>query len=60
MKHLIEPLDFTTEEYEEIFRLVDNIIANPGDYSHVCDNKLLASLFLSLPLGRDYPLRLQC
>ncbi len=45
MKHLIEPLDFTTEEYEEIFRLVDNIIANPGDYSHVCDNKLLASLF---------------
>ena len=45
MKHLIEPLDFTTEEYEEIFRLVDDIIARPDDYSHVCDNKLLASLF---------------
>ena len=45
MKHLIEPLDFTREEYEEIFRLVDDIIANPNDYSHVCDNKLLASLF---------------
>ena len=45
MKHLIEPLDFTTEEYEEIFRLVDDIIAKPDDYSHVCDNKLLASLF---------------
>ena len=45
MKHLIEPLDFTTEEYEEIFRLVDDIIAKPDDYFHVCDNKLLASLF---------------
>ena len=45
MKHLIEPLDFTTEEYEEIFRLVDDIIVKPDDYSHVCDNKLLASLF---------------
>ena len=45
MKHLIEPLDFTTEEYEEIFRLVDDIIAKPDDYSHVCNNKLLASLF---------------
>lgn len=45
MKHLIEPLDFTTEEYEEIFRLVDDIIAKPDDYSHVCENKLLASLF---------------
>lgn len=45
MKHLIEPLDFTTEEYEEIFRLVDDIIAKPDYYSHVCDNKLLASLF---------------
>ena len=45
MKHSIEPLDFTTEEYEEIFRLVDDIIAKPDDYSHVCNNKLLASLF---------------
>lgn len=45
MKHLIEPLDFTTEEYEEIFSLVDDIIANPIHYSHFCENKLLASLF---------------
>ena len=45
MKHLIEPLDFTIEEYEEIFSLVDDIIANPVSYSHVCENKLLASLF---------------
>lgn len=45
MKHLIEPLDFTREEYEEIFSLVDDIIANPIHYSHFCENKLLASLF---------------
>ena len=45
MKHLIEPLDFTIEEYEEIFSLVDDIIANPIHYSHFCENKLLASLF---------------
>jgi len=45
MKHLIEPLDFTIEEYEKLFSLVDDIITNPLEYSHVCDNKLLASLF---------------
>lgn len=45
MKHLIEPLDFTKEEYEKIFSLVDDIIANPEDFSSVCKNKLLASLF---------------
>ncbi|MBU5669720.1 aspartate carbamoyltransferase [Peptoniphilus sp. MSJ-1] len=45
MKHLIEPLDFTIEEYEKLFSLVDDIIAKPEEFSHFCDNKLLASLF---------------
>lgn len=45
MKHLIEPLDFTIEEYDKLFSLVDDIIAKPEEFSHICDNKLLASLF---------------
>lgn len=45
MKHLIEPLDFTTEEFEELFRLADNIISNPENYQEICRGKLLASLF---------------
>lgn len=44
-KHLIEPMDYTTEEFEEIFDLAGEIIENPEQYAHVCDNKLLATLF---------------
>lgn len=44
-RHLIEPGDFTLDEYEFIFRLADNIIANERDYLDVCKGQLLASLF---------------
>lgn len=45
MKHLIEPLDFTTEEIEEVLRLAFDIFLHPSDYSEKCSKKLLASLF---------------
>lgn len=44
-RNLIDPMDFTLEELEEVFRLADKIIENPVKYSKVCEGKLLATLF---------------
>ena len=44
-KHLINPMDFTIEELNEIFELAHRIISNPEEYSHVCEGKILATLF---------------
>lgn len=44
-KHLIDPMDLTTEELEEVFQLADQIISNPQDFSHICNGKILATLF---------------
>lgn len=45
MKHLIQPMDLSPEELDEILTLAGDIIANPRDYSDVCKGKLLATLF---------------
>ena len=42
---ILEPMDMTTAELEEIFDLADEIIANPPRFAHACDGKLLATLF---------------
>ncbi|WP_291650395.1 aspartate carbamoyltransferase [Clostridium sp.] len=44
-KHLIDPMDFSREELQEVFKLAHQIIANPREYSHICDGKILATLF---------------
>jgi aspartate carbamoyltransferase catalytic subunit len=44
-RHLIDPMDFTTLEVEEILTLAEEIIAKPEDFMHICEGKLLASLF---------------
>lgn len=44
-RSLLEPMDFTTEELEELFLLADQIIAAPEKFSKVCDGKILATLF---------------
>ncbi len=44
-KHLIDSMDFSKKELEEIFSLAHRIISNPKAYSHVCDGKILATLF---------------
>ena len=44
-RHLIEPMDFTTEELDEIFHLSDRIIESPEKYGDICKGKLLATLF---------------
>ncbi len=45
MRHLISPLDFTTEELNQIFELAASIEQNPQKYAHVCDGKILATCF---------------
>lgn len=44
-KSLIEPMDLTLEELDEIFDLADEIIADPQKFIHACDGYLLTTLF---------------
>lgn len=44
-RHLIDPMDFSLEELEEVFSLAKEIIEVPEDFLHVCDGKILATLF---------------
>lgn len=45
MRHLLNPLDFSVEETEELLDLAADIEKNPEKYAHVCDGKKLATLF---------------
>ncbi len=45
MRHLIDPLDFTRQETDRLLTLAEQILANPADYAHACDGKILATLF---------------
>ena len=45
MKHLISPLDFTTQELDRLFDLAADIEKNPDRYAHACDGKILATCF---------------
>ena len=45
MKHLIEPMDLSPDELDDILNLAGEIIENPEDYSEACKGKLLATLF---------------
>ncbi len=45
IRHLIEPMDFTVEELNELFNLAHQIIAHPKDFANICDGKILATLF---------------
>lgn len=45
MRHLIEPMDLSPQELDEIFDLAGQMIANPEQYVDICKGKLLATLF---------------
>ena len=45
MRHLMSPLDFTTEELDRLFDLANNIENYPQKYAHSCDGKILATCF---------------
>ena len=45
MRHLMSPLDFTTEELDKLFDLANDIEHNPAKYAHACEGKILATCF---------------
>lgn len=45
MRHLMSPLDFTTDELDRLFDLANDIEHNPSRYAHACDGKILATCF---------------
>ena len=44
-KNLIYPTDLTVEQMEGLFRLADDMIANPEKYARSCVGKILATMF---------------
>lgn len=45
MRHLMNPLDFTVEELDQLFVLASDIEKNREKYAHACDGKKLATCF---------------
>ena len=45
MRHLIDPLDFSREETDRLLALATDIIGEPGRFAHLCDGRILATLF---------------
>ena len=45
MKHLLDPMDISVEEIDELLDLADSIMAEPEKYREVCRYKKLATLF---------------
>jgi len=44
-RHLIDSQDFTIEDLDTIFELAEEIIEKPENFIHVCDGKVLGTLF---------------
>lgn len=45
MKHLIDPMDISMEELEDLFKLAEEIMDREDDFKQVCAHKILATLF---------------
>ena len=45
MRHLIDILDLSPAEIDELIATANDIIENPGEYAHKCEGKKLATLF---------------
>ena len=45
MRHLIDILDLSKEEIDELIAVADDIIADPEKYNEACKHKILATLF---------------
>ena len=44
-RSLLEPMDFTVEEFEQLFSLASEIMKHPEKFARICEGKLLATLF---------------
>ncbi len=45
MRNLIDILDLTVAELDELIEIAEDIIANPKKYAHSCEGKILSALF---------------
>ena len=45
MRHLIDPMDLTVEEIDQLLAVGDDIIQHPHKYAAICKGKKLATLF---------------
>ncbi len=45
MRHLIDPMDLSVEEIDQLLELADDIILHKEKYQDVCNHKKLATLF---------------
>ena len=45
MRHLLNPLDLSMDELDNILNLANDIKEKPTKYAHKCDGKRLATLF---------------
>ncbi len=45
MRHLMSPLDFSTDELDKLFNLANDIEKNPANYANACNGKILATCF---------------
>ena len=44
-RHVIDLEDLTFAQLQQVIELAGKIKADPAKYSHVCDGKILATLF---------------
>lgn len=47
MRHLLDTTDLSLDEIDNIIATAIDIINNKEKYSHICDGKKLATLFLN-------------
>ena len=52
MRHLLNPLDFSVEEIDDLLALARDIEQNLPGYAHVCDGKKLPPFSMSQVHGR--------
>lgn len=45
MRHMLNPLDFTVEEIDQLLQLASDMEHHLPKYAHVCDGKKIATLF---------------
>ena len=45
MRHLIDILELTTEEIDDLIKVAADIMEHPAKYAHICSGKKLATLF---------------
>ena len=45
LRHMMSPLDFSTDELNRLFDVAGDIEHNMGAYAHACDGKIMATCF---------------